>query len=320
MTKTVYVIGELNVDLIFSGDDIVPEPDKEKLVEQFELTLGSSSAITACRLAQLGLDVRFVSIVGCDPFGDYCVERLNHFGVSTKHIVRTKSKKTGVTVSLSDANDRALLTFLGTIAMVDQEIVPLAEILDEADHVHFGSYFLQREMREHWYALFQAAKDHGVSTSFDVGWDPSETWDHESIGRLTEVADLFMPNETELTHLYRTSDLERLSSLLPHSHGMVAVKRGKRGASLLTPDQGQIHADPFPVKPLDTTGAGDSFNAGLIFAFLNDFTLLEMLRFANVCGAISTEALGGTGGELNEEIVRAKMDANPEPGGLTGDS
>ncbi|MED4957599.1 carbohydrate kinase family protein, partial [Paenibacillus macerans] len=67
----VVVAGELNVDIIVSGGDVMPEWNREKMVDGFEVVLGSSSAITACALASLGADVRFVSVVGDDDFGAF---------------------------------------------------------------------------------------------------------------------------------------------------------------------------------------------------------------------------------------------------------
>ncbi|WP_233500687.1 carbohydrate kinase family protein [Paenibacillus antibioticophila] len=124
----IVVAGEFNVDIIVSGGDVMPEWNREKLVEGFEVVLGSSSAITACALASLGADVRFVSVVGDDDFGRLCTDELQRMGVNTEHVTRLSVVKTGVTMSFSTPADRGLLTYAGSIPLLAPEYIP-AELL-----------------------------------------------------------------------------------------------------------------------------------------------------------------------------------------------
>ncbi len=94
--KRVFVLGELNVDLIFTGDDVTLEANREKLVDDFNQVLGSSSAITASVLAGLGYEVYFVGVVGKDPFGEFCIKELAAKGVRTDYVTVDSELKTGV--------------------------------------------------------------------------------------------------------------------------------------------------------------------------------------------------------------------------------
>lgn len=306
MGKKVVVFGELNADLILSGTEVVPEPNKEKIVDGFELTLGSSSAITACRLAQLGLEVHFVSVVGADLFGRYCIEQLRRFGVNTDDIRIDEAEKTGATVSLSSSADRALITFMGTIGKLSPAHIP-ERVWEKADHLHFGSYYLQEGMKPHWLSLLQTAKGKGMSTSFDTGWDPREQWDRPAIDSLLAWTDLCMPSATEAQHIYGADTPEGIERLLPAVRGHLLIKEGKSGATHIAPDGSKQHVPGYPVKPVDTTGAGDSFNAGAIRAFLDGKPADEWLRLANACGALSVQYVGGTGGAVGLEQAAALM-------------
>jgi sugar/nucleoside kinase (ribokinase family) len=292
MNKIVYVLGELNVDLIMTGDDVAPEWNREKLVNGFDMALGSSSAITACGLAGLCLDVRMVSVVGDDDFGDFCIERLKEKGVSVEHIAKLSGEKTGVTLSLSTKRDRALLTYMGTIPMLQPEHLP-ERMLEEAAHLHFGSYFLQESMRPYWFELFSKAKAKGISTSFDTGWDPNERWRTEEIAALLEATDVFLPSEDEIMHIFGGTSLYETLDAVPAHAGRIAVKCGARGAVSKSPGKERIAVPAFPVTPIDTTGAGDSFNAGYIYAHLAGLDEREALRFACACGALATTRVGG---------------------------
>lgn len=106
------VIGEINPDLILRGKDIVPEfGQAEKLVEHAELTIGSSSVITACGAARLGLSVAFIGLVGNDQFGRFMLDAMQARDIDVSACVVDQTIATGMSVILSDPGDRAILTF-----------------------------------------------------------------------------------------------------------------------------------------------------------------------------------------------------------------
>ncbi|WP_341480018.1 carbohydrate kinase family protein [Paenibacillus dendrobii] len=290
----IVVIGELNVDVIISGTDLIPEWNREKLIDSFDIVLGSSSAITACALAGIGADVQFVSMVGEDDFGRFCVKELERMQVHTGHVIRNPEVKTGVTLSFSTPSDRGLLTYPGSIPLLKPQDIP-EQVFEHAEHVHFGSYFLQDGMRPHWEALFARLRSQGITTSFDTGWDVHGEWHREGIDRLLPHTDLFIPSEEEIMHIYQTANVEEAGRKLPTGANTVAVKCGSMGAMLLTPGGSPEMVPSFSVTPVDTTGAGDAFNAGLIYAYRSGLRGREMVRFANASGAISTQGIGGTG-------------------------
>ncbi|REE78593.1 sugar/nucleoside kinase (ribokinase family) [Paenibacillus taihuensis] len=301
--KKVIVVGELNVDLIFADSNIVPEPNREKLVRDFRLALGSSSAIAAAGLAGLGLEVAFVSIVGDDEFGHFCLRELARLGVDVSHVVVDSSVRTGVTLSLTDERDRSLLTFMGSIGSVTPSMIP-EKLFREASHVHFGSYFLQDAMRPHWLELFKLAKACGMTTSFDAGWDPAEHWDRERLAALLAYADWFIPSEEEALQIFEAGSVEELPTRLPAGRGAVIVKCGSAGSAGVYADGRVVYSPPFTVQPVDTTGAGDSFNAGFIAAKLRGESDREALEYANACGALSTLAIGGAGTVTLDGVAR----------------
>lgn len=305
---TVVVVGELNVDVIVTGPDVMPEWNREKLVDGFQVVLGSSSAITACALASLGADVRFVSVVGADDFGRFCASELERMGVNTEHVITLPGVQTGVTMSFSTPSDRGLLTYPGSIPLVSPEHIPESLLL-EASHLHFGSYYLQDGMRPHWMQLFERANRQGVTTSFDTGWDVRNRWDREGISALLAHTDLFIPSEEEILHIFESDSLQEVLAQLPRYAGRIAVKQGSKGASLREPDGTIVFSDPYRVSPVDTTGAGDCFNAGMIYGYLHGYGGNQLLQYANACGAISTQGLGGTGSLPTEEgIVRLQAE------------
>jgi sugar/nucleoside kinase (ribokinase family) len=122
--------------------------------------------------------------------------------------------------------------------------------------------------------------------------------------------DVFLPNETELAAITRNPDREAALRSLENGRTLTIAKLGADGCLALS--NGSLVSIPaFPVISLDTTGAGDSFNAGFLHAWLRSEELAGALRFAAACGALSTLQSGGTTGQPTEEQTRQFMDRQP---------
>jgi sugar/nucleoside kinase (ribokinase family) len=291
--KRVLVAGELNVDLILQDYQAFPVPGKEVLVDDFVMTLGSASAICAMGLARLGVPIAFLSVVGDDPWGAYCTGVMRAAGIDVSRVVVDPSIKTGVTVSLTCTNrDRALVSYLGSIAALEGGAIG-EDALRGFDHLHVSSYFLQQKLRPSLAAVFARAHAAGLSTSLDPGFDPAETWGADLKETLREV-DLFFPNEVELRGITGTDDVGEALRQLGNGPTRTIAKLGPRGAAALV-DGALVEVAAFPVEPVDTTGAGDSFDAGFLFAWLAGRPLGECLRWGSACGSLSTRGSGGTG-------------------------
>ncbi len=147
-------------------------------------------------------------------------------------------------------------------------------------------------------------KRFGITTSFDTGWDPANQWYRENVLELLEVTDLFIPSEEELLSILNVDHLDKVNSKLPEKRGLVAIKRGQKGSMLVKQDCSILCVEAFRIKPIDTTGVGDSFNAGLISGFLSNLEGEELLELANACGALATLRIGGAGSVPSLEEVR----------------
>jgi sugar/nucleoside kinase (ribokinase family) len=304
----VLVLGEINVDLILGADEIKPVSGQEILVEDATLTLGSSSVIFACGAARLGLQVGFVSVVGDDQFGEYMRQEMAARGVDVSLVVVDPTLKTGITVSLSTPADRAMLTFLGaTVALTPGQVD--RGLFDRARHVHVSSYFLQTGLREGLPVLFEQARTQGLTVSLDTGWDPSEGW-NGSLGETLAQADVFLPNEVEARAITGEENVARALAALAIRVPTVAIKLGAEGA-IARRGERVVRAAPPPVEVKDTTGAGDSFNAGFISGYLAGWSLGRTLRLACACGSLAAREPGGTNGQPTLSQALEAIDDTP---------
>lgn len=288
----VTIAGELNLDLILYGLPEQLEPERELLADRMILTLGSSSAIVAHNLAALGSKVGFQSRIGDDPLGQIALERLQQGGVEVSQVRRVSGPSTtGMTVILHHAAWRNILTYAGTIAELAWDDLDL-DYLADSRHFHFSSYYLQRALLPRVSHLFQHMKSKGLTISLDTNDDPDDRWE----GGLRDVlryVDVFLPNEREACKVAGVEDVEvairKLSDLVP----LVVVKLGSRG-SLAQRGAERFSSESEKIVPVDTVGAGDSFDAGFLHEYVRGSDLATCLRSGNQAGALSTTRPGGT--------------------------
>ena len=298
----VLVVGELNVDLILSDIEKFPEIGKEVLAHGMTLTLGSSSAIFASNISSLGARVAFLGKIGKDKFGEVVLETLKTNHVDVSMVKTDENAGTGATIVLYVDEDRANTTYPGAMDLLTPGDIT-EEDLKKARHLHFSSYFLQPGMWKGLGQLFRLARKLGLTTSFDMQWDPKETWDMDMEDILPHV-NVFLPNEMELKSLTGKKDLyEAIDSVKKYSETIV-IKRGNKG-SIVVQDNNLFDLPSFlNEKVIDTVGAGDSFNAGFIFKYIQNGNISECQKFGNLAGAVSTTAAGGTTAFKNYESFR----------------
>jgi len=299
----VLVIGELNVDLILNGLSSVPETGKEKLAEQMTLTLGGSSAIFACNLSAFGSKVAFIGRIGDDYFGRNILDTLSEKKVDISKIIKDKEVNTGATIVLNYNDDRAMVTYRGAMSRLTAGDIA-GEVLSEAGHLHISSYFLQPGIKKEIGKIFERAKNSGLTTSFDMQWDPAEKWDL-NVEEVLPNVDIFLPNRQELMNITGEKKVEDgLKKIMRHSN-IVVVKMGSKGSVLANKDKTVFKESFLNKNIVDAIGAGDSFNAGFIYKFISGADLEECQIFGNLMGAVNTTAAGGTTAFTNfNEIMK----------------
>jgi sugar/nucleoside kinase (ribokinase family) len=304
--------GDMCVDLIVSGVDVVPEFGQvEKLVDDYTIEMGGSCCIFACQAAKLGLRVGILGLVGADRFGEVVLARLRSCGVDTRHVIVDSSLKTGLGIALCRGGDRAIITYLGSLDAIQPQDVSDV-FLASARHLHHGSYFLQTRLRPAIPNIFARARQLGLTTSLDTNWDPEEKWGPE-LSQVLPLVDVFMPNEAEALRISGRRGLDEAVTRL-HALGakLVTVKRGEQGALV---DDGQ-HTSAVTVQPVttgDSIGAGDSFDAGFLAGWLRRMSLTQCLEIACQCGRSVAAQTGGLTGQPTWQQVRGMS----TPSGVT---
>lgn len=284
--------GELNEDIVISGLESAPDFGKEISAASFSECLGSSTAICACTASDLGLKTAFFGILGTDPRGRLVLDALKAHGVDTSDIIVDSRLTTGITVSISTNKDRALITYSGdTIDGYAANEIPLETY--RARHLHIGAYSLRHRLWEGLPALFRKAHELGMTTSLDAGWDESGTFLNALKETLRET-DIFFPNEIEAARIAGTDDIQEAAAKIAAMGCDAVIKLGGKGAMVFLKEcKKSIFQSAYRVNVTDTTGAGDNFNSGYLFAYLKGMDPQTCLLYGNASGAISTTHYGG---------------------------
>ncbi|MBE1161852.1 carbohydrate kinase family protein [Dyella sp. 7MK23] len=287
----VVVVGEIYADHVFSGFQHWPAPGEEVHTDHYLRELGGGTVNTACGLARLQRRVRLVGLIG-EADREWFKSRLKSFGLSADGL-RCSPLDTGVTVSVSTAQDRSFYTYPGANRR-------LTELLDDpgtrseliaARHVHFAMP-LAADLARRLFPLLHKA---GCTTSLDVGFSPDWLQDPDNHWTCRAV-DYFFPNQAEARLLSGDESAEAFRDWA-QSVGLrhAVIKLGAAGAAAIVRND-LLRVPPPPVHAVDMTGAGDAFDAGFIDGVLNGESIEHCLQRACICGALCTTRIGALEG------------------------
>jgi ribokinase len=290
----VIVVGSVNMDLLFTGLAAIPKPGQTVTSETFRIFPGGKGANQAAAAARLGANVPFVAAIGTDDLGDQAFAALEAEGVVLEH-VRRVSQPTGVAAVVIDATgENSIIVNPGANAELrGADAAAIAARYAGSPAVLLACLEVPVETVTAW---ARVARANDWTFILNPAPAPAEPLPSELLG----LVDILTPNETELEALGTTESL--------HAAGVatVIVTRGGDGADLDRAGEPVHHQRAFPAKPVDTTGAGDSFNGALATALAEGLDLAAALEFAAATGALSTRAIGARDGLP----TRAEVDAS----------
>ncbi len=298
----VLVVGDANPDLVLTGDVVPRFGQAEQLLDEASLVVGGSATITAHGLARLGRPVSLVAAVGDDQFGAFLTGQLAAAGVDVRRVAVRPALPTGLTVVLNRGDDRGMLTLTGALDSLTQAELDeaLEALLPEGlRHVHVGSLFLLPVLAGLLPAFLGRARAHGLTTSMDTNDDPTGRW--QGVDALLPHLDVLLPNRAEVVALGGDPDPRAAAAALAARGPLTVVKDGAAGAFAVAPGGTVTEVGGQVVLAVDTTGAGDTFDAAFLDAWLDAVPLADALTRAVSAGARSVGFVGGTSGQPDRD-------------------
>ena len=278
---TLLCAGESFEDLIFVGLPRLPELGEEIKTDRFTSTIGGGAVITAVNAARLGMRTTLISALG-----DAACARLKRERVRITNL-RRRGEPHAITAALSTGGDRAFVTYNGVNARLEQR---LARVIPGSRAAHIHLCFYPHDCAR-WTRLVGTLRARGITTSWDFGWNEPLSKDR-GLAELIDALDFVFVNEHEARLYTGEPTLEASIAHWRRRKAITIIKIGEEGAVWIAPDR-DLHVVAPRVKVVDTTGAGDSFNAGFLVAWMNGKSPEQCLKMGNRVGAASTRKAGG---------------------------
>jgi len=278
-------IGRIYCDLIFTGLDELPVLGRELFAGDLEIAAGGGAYIAAAHLVDIGRPAALLARLGNDALSSVIGEKMKISGVDLQFIERSTDAGPQVTVAAVVGQDRAFLTRRAGSALPSTLDDALA--WKKAQHLHIAEFATLHEVPD----LVSRAKGKGMSVSLDPSWDASLIYD-DGILKACDGVDVFLPNLEEATAITGHTEPDAALRKLAEGFSTVALKVGGGGAWISS--AGKVwHAPAHDVDVVDTTGAGDAFNAGFIDAWLEQLHPQKCLEAGITTGSRAVQVRGG---------------------------
>lgn len=297
MTKQydVLVVGGYCLDLIFTGLPRMPELGIEIVANHFDMVPGGAYN-AAVAMHRLGLAVGWATDFGSDDFSNFVRTHAIQEGLDPSLFIQHDRPLRSITVAASYPQDRAFIAYYDPEPSFPAGLKALSKAKSKVLYVT-GLYY-----GPGLGVGLQVLRHKKMLLVMDGNCSHTDTLSNPDIRKAIASTDIFMPNSSEVKLLTGVSDLQAGIRTLAGLSRLLVVKDGARGAYAVTPQE-TCFAPAIDVSPLDTTGAGDCFNAGFMRAHLKGLPLEECLRWGNIVGGLSTLALGGSGYAVHEAEV-----------------
>ncbi len=304
LVKRVVCVGDLNLDVI-AFVRAEPQLSRDEYLSSVKPSLGGGAANVAVGLARLNVPSVLISRVGNDLFGQFLLRELGEESVGTKHIQVDPRASTGFVVALISKNgERTMYSFRGANVKLSYEEVEYSS-LSEITIFHLSGYsFLEDPQRTSTLRLMELAYRFRSRVSVDLGPERAQI-DAEDLSQIIARANVLFLSADDALRLYHTSSwIDSIRQLLKAGPNTVALKAGKKGC-YVGRGKATVHVQPFHVKAVDTTGAGDAFDAGFLLGILNDWSLEKTATIANAVAALKITKAGAVDGlPTRKELIR----------------
>lgn len=284
--------GALNVDTLLKVDKIAGA-EEESFVHDITEACGGSAANTMVGLARLGCKVGFVGKIADDHEGQLQIECFKKEGVNTDGIIRSAKGKSGVCLGFVDKKgQRALYLSPGVNDSIESEEIRASYITD-TQFLHLSSFVGETSFRT------QKKLMSFLPDSVKVSFDPGSIYAQKGLSAIEPIVQrsfVMMPNAIELELLTgKTSIPEGAQKLVDMGVKIVAVKMGDKGCYVTNGKEKKI-VPPYKVTAVDTTGAGDAFDAGFLYGLIQNRSLEECGRLGNFVGSRCVMKMGARDG------------------------
>lgn len=289
----ILIIGIAVADIVVNPVDSFPNKGELTLVDSTQLFSGGCAINTAIDMAKLGVIPDVIAPIGNDYFGKFIKNELNAVNIDVSNLVELDTlTSTSIVLSSSDS-ERSFLHTLGANVLFGIENINL-DLIKQADILYIaGSLIMHKLDGKPLTKILKYAKENNTQTVLDTVWDATNQWG-KIINPYLPYLDIFAPS---LEEAKRISNLENEEDILKHFRKLgaknIILKLGEKGSVSYINNDITYHKAT-KVKAIDTTGAGDSFMAGLLTGLANNFNIHKAIKLGNIVGSHCVLSIGAS--------------------------
>lgn len=293
MQSQVIAVGNIVADFIATNIRMFPEwGEHVETRVAIEPIIGGNAANFAICLTKLGINTALIGKVGRDTLGRALLNSLRKKKINVSNVSFCEIPTSVSLIASNLQGERGVIHYIGANSNLKVEDITL-EKFPSARILHLSAYYLVPDLEgKPAEEILKKAKELGLVTTFDVAWDVKGLW---NVNNLLEFVDFFLPNEKEAEMITGKADpAESASALLDMGVGTAVIKLGPMGCLIKTCAGEEIHVPSYRVPVVDTTGAGDAFDAGFIYGVIKKWSLNKAAHFANAVAAATLQSKGTT--------------------------
>lgn len=308
--KRVLCFGLVMADVLVSGMEVLPR-DWEETVggKRSMIAVGGGATNSARTFGKLGEQVDLLGRVGGDYFGEFVRQETMSYGVNCKALYSDEAHSTGVAVGLVHTDgQRCFVTAQGANREIDGSDFERVD-LEDYDFIHINGFFQFPKVEQDLRAILGPFRERGGLVSLDTsGSDPFGRW-FAALEPFVDCIDYLFLNETQLRKMSGENDLQKgAEKMLSYGVGHMIVKLGPKGCLVFNGlGEEPIHVSAPRVEAIDTTGAGDSFDAAYVMGLRRGWDTVRCAQFANTVAGLNCTMLGATAGVPTWDEAMARM-------------
>ncbi len=295
--KKITILGMSCADMIVSSVDKFPKTGSLDLVDSIEMHPGGCATNTAIDLSKIGIPCQIITSLGSDSFGIFLETQLNKYNVNTKYIIKSEDYETSSSIVLLNKNsERSFLHNPGINNYFSKDDINF-EGINNADILFIaGSLIMKKFDGKETMETLRIAKENNVYTVLDTAWDPTNQWS-KLIYPVLPYLDLFVPSFEEASMISGTTSESEMAKIFKSQGAKdIIIKMGHNGAFANINNE-EFYVKPYLIdNPKDTTGAGDSFMAGILTGLYHTWDMKKTIKFANAVGAFCVQSVGASSG------------------------
>ena len=283
-------VGMINVDILYTGIERIPNEGEEIYSKEFDIQLGGGIQATMINLARLGVPTELCTFLGDDMFSNYAKTQLERYHTSYHNIYNGSGMPVAITSIITTQRDRTFISYRNHFTLHEEDQDQIYDKLKGAKIADMQLGYLE---------VYKRLKEDGTILVFDVGWEDGMSL--EKYSEYLKLADYFTPNQKEALEITKTNNLQDAAEKLKEYFDQVIIKLDKNGCMLVEGDTTHIIPPLENIKAKDATGAGDAFLSGFIYGLYHNYDVKDAILLGNITGGLCVEGIGCLTRYVNEK-------------------